>query len=53
MRALQEKFLNEQNIDAFLSVQDEEVLEYFHLNYNKNHHQIRVKVADKQEEAKS
>ena len=49
MRALQERFLNEHNIDAFLSVQDEEVLEYFHQNYNSNnHHSIRLK-ADEEE----
>ena len=53
MRTLQEKFLNEQNIDTFLSTQDEEVLEYFHQNYNKNHLQIRVNVDNNLEEAKS
>ena len=53
MRALQEKFLNEHNIDTFLSAQDGEILEYFHQNYNRNHHQIRVNVENKVEEAKS
>ena len=37
MRILQDRFLNEHNIDAFLSMQEEEVLEVFHQNYNRNH----------------
>lgn len=46
MRVLQERFLNEHNIDAFLSMQDEEVLEFFHQNYNQNHHQRMYKMEE-------
>lgn len=53
MRILQERFLTEHNIDAFLSMQDEEVLEFFHQNYDKTHNQIRIKVDSKFEEEKS
>ena len=44
MRVLQERFLNEHNIDAFLSQQDEDVLRYFHSSYDKNYQDIRQKV---------
>ena len=37
MVALQARFLSAENVDAFLSIQDPEVLEYFHLN-NRNSH---------------
>ena len=34
MVLLQERFLTAENVDAFLSIQDAEVLEFFHQSYN-------------------
>ena len=36
MLSLQTRFLTAENVDAFLSIQDAEVLEFFHQSYNKN-----------------
>lgn len=41
MRDLQDKFLNEHNIDSFLTMQDKEVLEFFHSNYGKTQQIIK------------